>query len=114
MPRRTKSKKLKQLEEKLRIIKREIERRKKLQNNSSTPKSKRSRKSIKTPFEECRGILDRLKKVTYSKPFSDPVDWKALNIPTYPKIIKHPMDLSTVQRNLENGEYQTPYHFAGK
>ena len=117
MPRRAKSKKLKQLEQKLKIIKREIERRKKMQSGTSTPTAaiprKRGRKaSNKSPFEECQLILDRIKKTSYSKPFSDPVDWKRMNIPNYPKIIKHPMDLSTIDKKLHRHEYLTPYDFA--
>ncbi len=30
-------------------------------------------------------------------PFRDPVDWKAWQLLDYPQIIKHPMDLGTVQ-----------------
>jgi hypothetical protein len=29
--------------------------------------------------------------------FNEPVDWKALNLPSYPQIIKNPMDLGTVK-----------------
>ena len=114
MPRRAKSKKLKQLEEKLKIIKKEIARRKKLQNSSSTTtsKSKSGRKSLKSPFDECRSLLDRIKKNSYSKIFLNPVNWRQLNIPNYPKIIKNPMDISTVERNLKKTDYHTPYDFA--
>eukprot|EP01083_Nonionella_stella_P146841 462398_1 len=112
MPRK-KSKKLKQLEDKLKIIKKEIARRKKLSASSSAPsKSKRSRKSAKSPFEECKTLLDKIKKIQYSKPFLDPVDWKALNIPTYPHIIKHPMDLHTIESKLTNNQYHNPYQFS--
>ena len=38
--------------------------------------------------------------------FLYPVDYVALNILDYPKIITHPMDLGTVKKNLENGEYK--------
>ena len=30
-------------------------------------------------------------------PFRDPVDWKAWKLFDYPKLIKHPMDMATVQ-----------------
>lgn len=33
------------------------------------------------------------------------LDWVKLNIPAYPKIIKKPMDLSTMRRKLDNKEY---------
>ena len=32
-------------------------------------------------------------------------DWKALKLPLYPKIVKHPMDLGTVQQKLEAARY---------
>eukprot|EP01084_Bolivina_argentea_P292651 503150_1 len=110
MPRK-KSKKLKHLEEKLKLVKKELARRKKL--SVSTPsKSKRSRKSKLTVFEECSALLEKVKKMQYSKAFLRPVDWKNLNIPTYPQIIKHPMDLLTVENKLNNNSYETPYDFA--
>ena len=38
--------------------------------------------------------------------FLEPVDYVALNLPDYPKIIKHPMDLGTCKNNLLNGKYK--------
>ena len=38
--------------------------------------------------------------------FLVPVDYVALNILDYPTIITHPMDLGTVKKKLENGEYK--------
>lgn len=35
-----------------------------------------------------------------------PVDWKAMGIADYPLIIKQPMDLSTLKKNLLKGKYQ--------
>lgn len=34
-----------------------------------------------------------------------PVDPGALGIPDYPKVIKFPMDISTLTKNLEEGKY---------
>ena len=39
--------------------------------------------------------------------FLEPVDYVALNILDYPKIITHPMDLGTVKKNLHNNVYPT-------
>ena len=36
---------------------------------------------------------------------ADCADWVKLGIPTYPKIIKKPMDLATMRKKLEGGEY---------
>lgn len=44
-----------------------------------------------------------------SIPFRQPVDPVLLNIPDYFEIIKHPMDLSTIKRKLDELEYDTPW-----
>lgn len=44
-------------------------------------------------------------------PFLHPVDVVALNIPDYVDIIKHPMDLSTIEKKLNDGEYVEPKDF---
>eukprot|EP00611_Tribonema_gayanum_P031800 TRINITY_DN927_c0_g1_i5.p2 TRINITY_DN927_c0_g1~~TRINITY_DN927_c0_g1_i5.p2 ORF type:complete len:125 (-),score=31.20 TRINITY_DN927_c0_g1_i5:457-831(-) len=41
------------------------------------------------------------------EPFWKPVDWKELNLPHYPDIIKHPMDLGTIQKRLDEGYYSS-------
>eukprot|EP00965_Chrysotila_dentata_P253877 6211483-Pleurochrysis_carterae.AAC.2 len=43
--------------------------------------------------------------------FLSPVDWKALKLPSYPKIIKQPMDLGTVENKLMGGKYATVSEF---
>jgi len=40
-------------------------------------------------------------------PFREPVDWRALELWDYPQIITKMMDLGTVKRKLERGQYQT-------
>jgi len=40
--------------------------------------------------------------------FREPVDWRGLGLFDYPQIIKKPMDLGTVKRKLDNGEYRAP------
>lgn len=62
----------------------------------------------------CMQTLRELKKSKYKDinfPFLQPVDYVTLNIPDYPKIIKHPMDLSTIEKKLNEGEYATPEEF---
>ena len=60
--------------------------------------------------EEEKKKLDRIFKTMEEDPqaidFLVPVDYVALNILDYPTIITHPMDLGTVKKNLENGEYK--------
>lgn len=56
-------------------------------------------------YQECQSILAFLKRHPKAGPFMDPVDPIALKIPEYLHIIKSPMDISTLERNLENGKY---------
>ena len=51
-------------------------------------------------------IFDTMEKDIQAYDFLAPVDYVALNILDYPKIITHPMDLGTVKKNLLNGEYK--------
>ena len=41
----------------------------------------------------------------FAWPFYKPVDHKALGLDDYPKIIKSPMDLGTIQRKFESFAY---------
>ena len=50
-------------------------------------------------------IISNLKKGNSSASFRVPVDYKALGIPTYPDIIKEPMDLGTIDTKLKNKQY---------
>ncbi|EKM60891.1 uncharacterized protein PHACADRAFT_247110 [Phanerochaete carnosa HHB-10118-sp] len=62
----------------------------------------------------CDKVLRDLNKKTHwniAHPFYEPVDWVKLEIPSYPKLIKKPMDLSTMRRKLDNSEYSTPKEF---
>ncbi|KAK5112002.1 hypothetical protein LTR62_004536 [Meristemomyces frigidus] len=52
-----------------------------------------------------------LKKTKHSQFFLRPVDVLALNIPTYPNIIKQPMDLSTLDQKLKNNQYASVQAF---
>ncbi|KAJ3828487.1 hypothetical protein F5880DRAFT_1608389 [Lentinula raphanica] len=62
----------------------------------------------------CSKILNDLHKKQYytiANPFYEPVDWVKLEIPSYPKIIKKPMDMSTMRRKLDAREYRTASNF---
>ncbi|KAK4163778.1 hypothetical protein QBC43DRAFT_56216 [Cladorrhinum sp. PSN259] len=55
-------------------------------------------------------VLTELKKskhFEFNAPFTQPVDPVALNIPTYHKIVKKPMDLSLLTQKLHAGDYAT-------
>lgn len=46
-----------------------------------------------------------------SLPFRQPVDPQALGIPDYFDIVKKPMDLSTIKRKLDTGQYSDPWQY---
>lgn len=39
------------------------------------------------------------------------LDWVKLELPDYPKMIKKPMDLSTMRKKLESNQYSTAQKF---
>ena len=56
-------------------------------------------------YSVCESILTYLQSHVKSGPFMDPVDPIALGIPDYTNVIKNPMDISTLRKNLEDGKY---------
>lgn len=40
--------------------------------------------------------------------FYEPVDYKKLKLPDYPKIITEPMDMGTIRQKLIDGKYNAP------
>ena len=69
-------------------------------------------KTLSDASRKCLKILASLKKHQYSFPFLKPVDPITLQVPDYFDIVKEPMDLGTVERNLRNGVYANPSQFA--
>jgi len=62
----------------------------------------------------CKAALKEIRKHKDATAFLDPVDWKALDIPDYPTIIKRPMDLGTVMQRLEANEYQSAHELSAE
>lgn len=60
----------------------------------------------------CFSILKAVQQRPEAAPFLQPVDWKYYGLTDYPEIIKNPMDLGTVNTNLEAGKYAGPEAFA--
>ncbi|KAM9810330.1 bromodomain-containing protein 3-like isoform 1-T1 [Neosynchiropus ocellatus] len=66
-------------------------------------------------MKHCDAILKEMlskKHAAYAWPFYKPVDAAALELHDYHDIIKHPMDLSTVRKKMDKGEYGDPQSFA--
>lgn len=56
-------------------------------------------------FDKLNEIINYLRTIDVEKNFHNPVDWKGFNLIDYPTIIRHPMDLSTLQKNLQERKY---------
>ncbi|KFZ17053.1 hypothetical protein V502_04773 [Pseudogymnoascus sp. VKM F-4520 (FW-2644)] len=72
------------------------------------------KKKFATELKFCEEVLNELKKPKYqgiNAPFLIPVDPVALGIPEYFKIVKSPMDLSTITENLNSGHYANSKDF---
>ncbi|KAF8273774.1 Bromodomain-containing protein [Lactarius quietus] len=85
---------------------------------ADAPKKQRRRTIKKDASNEqlryCVKILDQLGRkqhIGVVGPFAEPVDWVKLSIPDYPKIVKKPMDLSTMRAKLDSGAYATAEKF---
>lgn len=65
-----------------------------------------------TMHKKADAVLKNISKRQQAQVFLTPVDWKTLNLPDYPKLIKQPMDLGTIQSNLLERKYQTLEEFA--
>jgi len=73
---------------------------------------KKQKPVLSESLQHAAQILKELKLRADSGPFLEPVDWVLYNLPDYPKIIKNPMDLGTIQENLETGKFKTIEDFA--
>ncbi len=77
---------------------------------SQKPKKKKYQLELKF----CQHVINELQKPKHAAvgfPFQTPVDPVALNIPHYHKIIKQPMDLSTIASKLNHGQYENAKEF---
>ncbi|KAF8420027.1 Bromodomain-containing protein [Tirmania nivea] len=72
------------------------------------------RKKTAAELKFCDQVMKELQKKqheAYAYPFYNPVDPVALNIPDYFRIIKKPMDLSTMQNKLKTNQYDNANEF---
>lgn len=47
-----------------------------------------------------------------SEAFHEPVDWKGMGLKDYLEIVKNPIDLGTIKKNIEDRKYQTAEEIA--
>lgn len=67
---------------------------------------------VKEEMDDCLVLLETMMKEEIAGPFNQPVDWKALNLMDYPKIIKNPMDLGSIKEMLLCNSLANTEHFA--
>ncbi|XP_075035520.1 CREB-binding protein isoform X4 [Mixophyes fleayi] len=86
-------------------------------SNTTPPSTSPSqpRKKIFKPEELRQALMPTLEALyrqdPESLPFRQPVDPQLLGIPDYFDIVKNPMDLSTIKRKLDTGQYQEPWQY---
>ncbi|RVE69195.1 hypothetical protein OJAV_G00075480 [Oryzias javanicus] len=82
---------------------------------NSSPAAAQSKKKIFKPEELRQALMPTLEALyrqdPESLPFRQPVDPQLLGIPDYFDIVKNPMDLSTIKRKLDTGQYQEPWQY---
>ncbi|XP_032357880.1 histone acetyltransferase p300 isoform X7 [Etheostoma spectabile] len=83
-------------------------------SEAATPQAPVKKKIFK-PEELRQALMPTLESLyrqdPESLPFRMPVDPQLLCIPDYFDIVKNPMDLSTIKRKLDTGQYQDPWQY---
>ncbi|XP_070837820.1 CREB binding protein b isoform X5 [Chaetodon trifascialis] len=84
-------------------------------NSTSATSTTQNRKKIFKPEELRQALMPTLEALyrqdPESLPFRQPVDPMLLGIPDYFEIVKNPIDLSTIKRKLDTGQYQEPWQY---
>ena len=62
-------------------------------------------------LQHMKKVISNLKKSNASQAFRLPVDYVALNISTYPTVVKEPMDLGTIDNKLKQNSYTSVSDF---
>lgn len=76
------------------------------------PRVRRGPPMPEQEWQACRGVLRQMQQSPQAYPFLQPVDWKTLGIPDYPKIVKQPMDIGSVEKHLTSYLYSSLDEFA--
>ncbi|KAM9314702.1 CREB-binding protein isoform 2-T2 [Pholidichthys leucotaenia] len=84
-------------------------------NTTTSTSPSQSRRKIFKPEELRQALMPTLESLyrqdPESLPFRQPVDPMLLGIPDYFDIVKNPIDLSTIKRKLDTGQYQEPWQY---
>ncbi|XP_029951140.1 CREB-binding protein isoform X4 [Salarias fasciatus] len=84
-------------------------------NSTTSSSPSQSRRKIFKPEELRQALMPTLESLyrqdPESLPFRQPVDPMLLGIPDYFDIVKNPIDLSTIKRKLDTGQYQEPWQY---
>uniref|UniRef100_A0A3P8SCS9 histone acetyltransferase n=1 Tax=Amphiprion percula TaxID=161767 RepID=A0A3P8SCS9_AMPPE len=84
-------------------------------NSTSATSAAQNRRKIFKPEELRQALMPTLEALyrqdPESLPFRQPVDPMLLGIPDYFDIVKNPIDLSTIKRKLDTGQYQEPWQY---
>ncbi|KAI3352943.1 hypothetical protein L3Q82_019524 [Scortum barcoo] len=84
-------------------------------NSTTSSSPTQSRRKIFKPEELRQALMPTLESLyrqdPESLPFRQPVDPMLLGIPDYFDIVKNPIDLSTIKRKLDTGQYQEPWQY---
>ena len=76
-----------------------------MSTNSSKPEYYKN-EITEEDVKKLEEILDKMISDKNAFDFKEPVDYDTLGLYDYPKVIKHPMDLGTLKKNLLNGDYK--------
>jgi hypothetical protein len=57
------------------------------------------------PIKRMTKIVNAFLSRSDSTPFREAVDWRLLELDDYPEIVKRPIDLGMIKRQLERGTY---------
>uniref|UniRef100_A0A3Q3B571 histone acetyltransferase n=1 Tax=Kryptolebias marmoratus TaxID=37003 RepID=A0A3Q3B571_KRYMA len=84
-------------------------------NSTSSTSTAQNRRKIFKPEELRQALMPTLEALyrqdPESLPFRQPVDPMLLGIPDYFDIVKNPIDLSTIKRKLDTGQYREPWQY---
>ena len=58
-------------------------------------------------MEKVLALLEDIRADPQAAAFNMPVNWRAFNIPDYPRIVKNPMDLDTLYKKVK-GQHVLP------